>query len=231
MLNDQSGPYPTTRARARSTPPDSPSRISAARSGIRSRSCRRPPEQDRHRRRDRPRWYDQDGVDLIVDVPNSAVALAVSTLAREKNRVFIGSGAGTAELTGRQCSPNTIHWTYDTWRSATGCQGAGRPGRPELVLHHRRLHLRQGSGGERRRGGRSGRRQRQGQRPPPDRQQRLLVLPAPGQASGADVIGVANAGDDTSNTLKQAFGIRHRPGPAPRRPDPQRHPHAGARLR
>ncbi len=61
------------------------------------------------------RWFDQDGVDLIVDVPNSAVALAVANLAREKNKVFIGSGAGTAELTGKQCSPNTVHWTYDTW--------------------------------------------------------------------------------------------------------------------
>ena len=55
------------------------------------------------------RWFDQDGVDAIVDVPNSAIALGVAALARDKNRVFIGSGAGTAELTGRQCSPNTVH--------------------------------------------------------------------------------------------------------------------------
>ncbi len=61
------------------------------------------------------RWLDLDGVDMILDVPNSAVALAVADLCREKNRVFIGSGAGTSELTGARCSPNTVHWTYDTW--------------------------------------------------------------------------------------------------------------------
>ena len=61
------------------------------------------------------RWLDLDGVDLVLDVPNSAVALAVADLCREKNKVFIGSGAGTSELTGARCSPNTVHWTYDTW--------------------------------------------------------------------------------------------------------------------
>ena len=61
------------------------------------------------------KWIDQDGVDLIVDLPNSAIALAVSEIARQKNKVMIGSGAGTSELTGSKCSPNTVHWTYDTW--------------------------------------------------------------------------------------------------------------------
>ena len=61
------------------------------------------------------KWLDQDGVDLIVDVPNSAVAFAVSEIVRQKNKVLIGSGAGSAELTGARCSPNTVHWTYDTW--------------------------------------------------------------------------------------------------------------------
>src|SRR5829696_8491251 len=61
------------------------------------------------------RWLDLDGVDMVLDVPNSAVALAVADLCREKNKVFIGSGAGTSELTGARCSPNTVHWTYDTW--------------------------------------------------------------------------------------------------------------------
>ena len=64
------------------------------------------------------RWLDLDGVDVIVDVPNSAVALAVADLCREKNKIFIGSGAGTAALTGERCSPNTVHWTYDTWSLA-----------------------------------------------------------------------------------------------------------------
>jgi branched-chain amino acid transport system substrate-binding protein len=61
------------------------------------------------------RWFDVDGVDMIVDVPNSAIALAINGLAREKNKVLIGSGAGTSELTGKSCSPNTVHWTYDTY--------------------------------------------------------------------------------------------------------------------
>lgn len=61
------------------------------------------------------KWLDEDGVSLIVDIPNSAVALAVSEIVRQKNKVLIGSGAGTSELTGSKCSPNTVHWTYDTW--------------------------------------------------------------------------------------------------------------------
>jgi branched-chain amino acid transport system substrate-binding protein len=60
-------------------------------------------------------WLDQQAVHVITDVPNSAIALAVADLARQKNRVFIGSGAGTSLLTGAKCSPNTVHWTYDTW--------------------------------------------------------------------------------------------------------------------
>ncbi len=61
------------------------------------------------------KWFDLDGVDVVLDVPNSAVAFAVAQIARDKNKVFIGSGAGSAELTGSRCSPNTVHWTYDTW--------------------------------------------------------------------------------------------------------------------
>jgi len=60
-------------------------------------------------------WVDTEGVDMITDIPNSAVALAVSGIVRDKNRVFVGSGAGTSVLTGEQCSPNTVHWTYDTY--------------------------------------------------------------------------------------------------------------------
>jgi branched-chain amino acid transport system substrate-binding protein len=61
------------------------------------------------------KWIDTEGVSMIIDLPNSAVALAVSDVVREKNKVMIGSGAGTAQLTGEKCSPNTVHWTYDTW--------------------------------------------------------------------------------------------------------------------
>jgi branched-chain amino acid transport system substrate-binding protein len=65
-------------------------------------------------------WMDVDKVDVIVDVPNSAAALAVSDLVKSKNKVFLVSGAATSDLTGKACSPNTIHWTYDTWSLANG---------------------------------------------------------------------------------------------------------------
>ena len=65
-------------------------------------------------------WYDVDHVDVIVDVPTSGVALAVSDVTREKNKVFLASGPATSDLTGPKCSPNTIHWTYDTWMLANG---------------------------------------------------------------------------------------------------------------
>jgi branched-chain amino acid transport system substrate-binding protein len=68
-------------------------------------------------------WLDVDGVDVIVDVPTSSVALAVSDVVRDKNKVFLVSGGGTSDLTGSKCSPNTIHWTYDTWMLAHGTAG------------------------------------------------------------------------------------------------------------
>ncbi len=75
-------------------------------------------------------WYDVEGVDLIVDVPNSSVVLAVQELAREKDRVLIASGAGTASLTNESCSPNGIHWTWDTYSVAvsTGKAMVGQGG-------------------------------------------------------------------------------------------------------
>jgi branched-chain amino acid transport system substrate-binding protein len=68
------------------------------------------------------KWFDVDGVDMITDVPNSGVALAVNEVSREKNKVFLVANAATSDLTGAKCSPNTIHWTYDTWMlgNATG---------------------------------------------------------------------------------------------------------------
>ena len=61
------------------------------------------------------RWFDSDGVDVIMDLPNSAVALAVLSVANEKNKAVIGSGAGASVLTGPMCSKNFVHWTYDTY--------------------------------------------------------------------------------------------------------------------
>ncbi|MDB5557126.1 MAG: putative branched-chain amino transporter, periplasmic binding protein [Enterovirga sp.] len=66
------------------------------------------------------KWYDQDGVDVILDVTTSSVALAVSEVTREKNKIFMPSGGGTSDLTGEKCTPNNVHWTYDTWALANG---------------------------------------------------------------------------------------------------------------
>ena len=69
------------------------------------------------------RWLDQDGVDVVMDVPNSAIALAVAQFVAERNKVFIGLGAGTVDLTGPRCTANTLHWDYDTWETS---QALGR---------------------------------------------------------------------------------------------------------
>lgn len=68
------------------------------------------------------RWYDQEGVDAILDVQTSSVALAVNLVTQEKNKVLIASGPGATDLTGKACTPNTVHWTFDTWAlaNATG---------------------------------------------------------------------------------------------------------------
>jgi branched-chain amino acid transport system substrate-binding protein len=63
-------------------------------------------------------WFDVDKVDVIVDGLNSGVSLAVSEVTRQKNKLFLVTGAATSDLTGRKCSPNTIHWVYDTWAVA-----------------------------------------------------------------------------------------------------------------
>ena len=65
-------------------------------------------------------WFDVDKVDMVVDVPTSSVALAVNEITKEKHKVFLVSGAASSDLTGKACSPNTVHWTYDTWALANG---------------------------------------------------------------------------------------------------------------
>ncbi len=156
------------------------------------------------------RWFDQDGVDLIVDVPNSAVALAVANLAREKNKVFIGSGAGTAELTGKQCSPNTVHWTYDTWSLGHALAKAlvqqGGKSWYFLTADYTFGKDLEGSATEEVKA-MGGSVKGAARHPLGTSDFSSFLLQA--QGSGADVIGLANAGDDTSNALKQAaeFGI------------------------
>jgi branched-chain amino acid transport system substrate-binding protein len=65
-------------------------------------------------------WYDVDHVDMIADVPNSGVALAISQIASQKNKVFVASGPASSDLTGPKCNANMVHWTYDTWMLANG---------------------------------------------------------------------------------------------------------------
>jgi branched-chain amino acid transport system substrate-binding protein len=155
-------------------------------------------------------WYDQDGVDVILDVPTSSVALAVGQITREKNKVFINSGAGSTDLTGKQCSPNTVHWTYDTYALAkgTGAAMVQRGGNSWFFitadyafghsLESNTAAVVKAAGGEIVGSVRT---------PFPASDFSSFLLQA--QSSGAKVIGLANAGGDTINAIKQAseFGI------------------------
>ena len=156
------------------------------------------------------RWFDVDGVDAIVDVPNSGVALAVNVLAKEKNKVLLVSSGGTSELTGSACSPNTIHWTYDTWALANSVgkaiTKAGGKTWYFLTADYAFGHtLEKDTTAAVEAVG--GRRLGSVKAPlnAPDFSSFLLLA----QASKAQVIGLANAGGDTSNSIKQAkeFGI------------------------
>ena len=66
------------------------------------------------------RWFDLENVDAIFDIPHSAVTLAVNRLAQEKDKVVITASAGTADLSGKFCTPNYVHWTFDLWANANG---------------------------------------------------------------------------------------------------------------
>ncbi len=159
-------------------------------------------------------WFDRDGVDLIVEVANSGVALAVAGVAKEKNKVYINSGAATSDLTGSACNANTIHWVYDTYMLAKSTGGAMvKTGGDSWyfitadyafgkALQRDTTDFVTGAGGKVLGG---------------------VTYPFPGtadfssyliqaQASGAKVLGLANAGADTINSIKQAkeFGIKMR---------------------
>ena len=155
-------------------------------------------------------WYDRDGLDAILDVPTSSVALAVSQVTREKNKIFIDSGAGTTDLTGKQCSPNTIQWTYDTYALAHGTAGAmlKRGGDTWYFLaadYAFGLSLQNEATAVIDKGG--GRVLGAAKVPFPATDFSSFLLQA--QASGAKVVGLANAGGDTINAVKQAheFGL------------------------
>ena len=96
------------------------------------------------------RWFDNDDIDVIVDVPNSAIVLAVQELAKEKNRVLLVSSAGTADLTGKACSPVGVHWTWDTYAfAASSAKSIVSARRRQLVLRDRGFRLRSGNAARR----------------------------------------------------------------------------------
>jgi branched-chain amino acid transport system substrate-binding protein len=155
-------------------------------------------------------WFDVDKVDVVVDVPTSSVALAVNQIAKEKNKVFLVSGAAASDLTGSQCSPNTVHWTYDTWALANGTGNAivktGGDSWFFLTADYAFGHAleRDTAAVVEKNGGKVLGRVRH---PFPGTDFSSFLLQA--QTSKAKVIGLANAGADTTNAIKQAaeFGI------------------------
>src|SRR5436853_7536963 len=156
------------------------------------------------------KWFDAEGVDLVIDVPNSGVALATSEIARAKNKVFIVSGAAASDLTGSKCNANTVHWTYDTWMLANGTGKAlvktGGDTWFFLTADYAFGHAleRDTAGAVEANGGKVLGKVRH---PFPSSDFSSFLLQA--QASKAKVIGLANAGADTTNAIKQAaeFGI------------------------
>jgi len=155
-------------------------------------------------------WYDAEKVDVIVDVPTSSVALAINQITRDKGKAFLVSGAATSDLTGKACSPNTIHWTYDTWALANGTGSAivktGGDTWFFLTADYAFGHAleRDTEAVVVKNGGKVLGKVRQ---PFPTADFSSFLLQA--QASKAKIIGLANAGADTTNAIKQGaeFGI------------------------
>jgi branched-chain amino acid transport system substrate-binding protein len=155
-------------------------------------------------------WYDIDKVDMIIDVPNSGVALAVSKVANTKNKVFIGSGPASSALTGKECNLNTVHWTYDTWMLANGTgKSMVKTGGDTWffltadyafghALEADTAAVVEANGGK-----------VLGKVRHPLNTNDFSSFLLQAQASKAKVIGLANAGGDTINSIKQAaeFGI------------------------
>jgi branched-chain amino acid transport system substrate-binding protein len=155
-------------------------------------------------------WYDTKGVDVVVDVPTSSVALAISPLTKDKNKVFLVSGAAASDLTGDKCTPNTVHWTYDTWAlaNATGREIVKNGGDTWYFLtadyafgHALKRDVSavvEASGGK-----------VLGEVKHPLNTKDFSSFVVQAQTSGAKIVGLANAGGDTINSIKQAaeFGI------------------------
>jgi branched-chain amino acid transport system substrate-binding protein len=155
-------------------------------------------------------WYDNEKVDAIFDVPTSSVALPISALTREKNKININSGGGSSDLTGSACSPNTVHWTYDTY-ALSNVAGKAMVKRGEdswffitadyafgAALERDAANVVKESGGK-----------VLGDVRHPLNSSDFSSFLLQAQASKAKVVALANAGGDTINALKQAseFGL------------------------
>jgi branched-chain amino acid transport system substrate-binding protein len=156
------------------------------------------------------RWYEAENVDAITDVPNSGVALAVAQITKEKNKVFLASGPGSSDLTGKACSPNTVHFTYDTWMLANGT-GTAITKHGGSTWFFITADYAFGQALERdtaaavvKNGGKV-----LGEVKVPINTPDFSSFLLQAQASKAKIIGLANAGGDTTNSIKQAaeFGI------------------------
>ena len=155
-------------------------------------------------------WYDVDKVDVIVDTPNSGVALAVNQITKDKGKAFLVSGAASSDLTGKACSPNTIHWTYDTWMLANGTGNAivktGGDSWFFITADYAFGHAleRDTEAVVLKSGGKV-----LGKVRVPLNNQDFSSFLLQAQASKAKIVGLANAGGDTTNSIKQAaeFGI------------------------
>jgi branched-chain amino acid transport system substrate-binding protein len=155
-------------------------------------------------------WFDTDKVDMITGTTNSGVALAVNQITKDKGKAFIVSGAATADLTGKACSPNTIHWTYDTWMLANGTGNAivktGGDTWFFITADYAFGHAleRDTEAVVLKSGGKV-----LGKVRAPLNTQDFSSYLLQAQASKAKIVGLANAGGDTRNSIKQAgeFGI------------------------
>lgn len=156
------------------------------------------------------RWFDADGVDAVLDLPTSAIALAIAPIVQEKNKVALVTAAAASDITGKACTPNTIHWTYDTWAvsRATAAEVTKAGGKTwffvtaDYAFGH--ALERDASAVVVANGGKVLGAVRH---PLENKDFGSFLLQA--QASGADVIGLTNAGNDAINAIKQAaeFGI------------------------
>lgn len=156
------------------------------------------------------KWFDTEGVDALVDLPTSAISLAIAPIAQEKNKVALFTASGTSDLTGKACTPNSVHWTYDTWALSHGTADAITKGGGKswffLTVDFALGHSleRDASAVVKQNGGQVV----GGVRHPTDSKDFSSYL-LQAQTSKAQVIALANAGGDTINAIKQAseFGI------------------------